>query len=545
MHEHGRKMLGRMLLLLGFSLGLASVPSWGESPAEPPGSVTDMLRKQIDALPESASALDQALREIYTQRLFEPLWTDHARQERLDAALDTLLEDGLRPSDYRVQADADSGLRSDETAAAARDVLVTRRALLALMHLQLGRVDPRQLYANWNFTRHHYTPADAARALQQALASDDYAAMIEQARPPHSVYGRLRQGLRQLREIEAAGGWPSLPPGPSLKPGMVDERVVQLRERLRIGGEGPALAEGAAPPMEPQRYDEDLEEAVRKYQTRQYLEADGAVGPATRAALDVPVAARIEQLRVNLERARWLLNRSERRFLLVDIAGYRASYFRDAERVWSGRVQVGRPFRRTPSYQAQITYVTFNPSWTIPPTILREDVLPKLAKDPGFLKRSNIRVLDSRGRPLSPDKVDLSRPGNYLLRQDAGPDNPLGKVVIRFPSRYAIYMHDTPSQSLFDKPQRAFSSGCIRVEGAMELVKLLFDDPELWTREGIDALLASGETRDVGLPQSIPIMIAYWTVDVGNEGHVGFRKDLYKRDPAVLQALDAPSSGSH
>lgn len=504
-------------------------------------ALQDAIRGQLST-PETATAtaLDRALADLYARHGFAPLWAEPARRESLATALGSLVEDGLEPGDYAPRITEESTATSPAEQARA-EVETTRRVLLAVLHLHLGRVDPTSLYASWNFTRPGFSAAAAATALEQALVEDDFAGLIEQARPPHWLYDRLRLALRRLREIEAAGGWPVLWPGESLKPGVVDDRVVQLRERLRLSGDGPP--EDAT--SDPRLYDAVLEQAVRTYQQRQYLEADGAVGRATRAALDVPVAARIEQLRVNLERARWLLDRNERRFVLVDIAGFRASYFRDAERVWTGRVQVGRPYRRTPSYQAQITYVTFNPTWTVPPTILREDILPRLVKEPDFLQRSHIRVLDRRGRELTPGAVDLSRPGSYLLRQDAGPTNPLGQVVIRFPSRYAIYMHDTPSQALFDKPQRAFSSGCIRVERALELVQLLFDDAETWNREAIDALVAVGETRDVALPQPVPILIAYWTVDVGADGSVAFRKDLYDRDIGVLQALNAPLAAPH
>lgn len=528
------RLRGAWGLLLGlWMMNVGAMPSSDEA-------LRDAIQAQFETRSvESAPAMDRAVADFYARRQFDPLWAESTRRERLAAALGGLSEDGLDPAEY-------APLITDDTLVAAPveqarlEVETTRRVLLAILHLHLGKVDPTRLYASWNFTRPGFSAEAAAAALEQALTKDDFAGLVEQSRPPHWLYGRLRLALQHLREIEAAGGWPLLAPGASLKPGMVDPRVVQLRERLRITGDGPPETST----LDPTLYDGALEEAVRAYQRRQYLEADGAVGRATRAALDVPVAARIEQLRVNLERARWLLDRNERRFVLVDIAGYRASYFRDAERVWTGRVQVGRPYRRTPSYQAQITYVTFNPTWTVPPTILREDILPRLVKEPDYLRRSNIRVLDLRGRELAPGAVDLSRPGSYLLRQDAGPTNPLGQVVIRFPSRYAIYMHDTPSQALFDKPQRAFSSGCIRVERALELTQLLFDDAELWSRDAINALVATGETRDVSLPKPLPILIAYWTVDVEADGSVAFRKDLYDRDAGVLQALDAPPQAS-
>ena len=297
-------------------------------------------------------------------------------------------------------------------------------------------------------------------------------------------------------------------------------------------------ASSAAPVNPDEVFDEHLVEAVKRFQRAQYLEDDGSVGPATRAALNVSVQSRIDQIRVNLDRARWLLHNIPPEMLLVDVAGFKITYFKASQPIWRSRVQVGMSYRTSPIFRSEVNYITLNPTWTIPPTILRKDVLPKLRKDLSYLRDNNIRVLDSNGKELDPATVDWYKPGNVTLRQDAGPHAALGKAVIRFPNSYAVYLHDTPHQKLFNKSQRAFSSGCIRVERALELVELLLAETPGWDKAAIDKALATGKTRNVTLAKRVPILLAYWTVDALGETEVAFKPDIYNRDAQVLAALN-------
>lgn len=295
----------------------------------------------------------------------------------------------------------------------------------------------------------------------------------------------------------------------------------------------------SAAPVDPNEvFDEHLVEAVKKFQREQYLEVDGAIGPATRAALNVSVQSRIDQIRVNLDRARWLLHNIPPEMLLVDVAGFKITYFKNNLPIWHSRVQVGMAYRTTPIFKSEVNYITLNPTWTVPPTILRKDVLPKVRKDVNYLREHNIRVLDSSGKELDPATVDWYRPGNVTLRQDAGDDAALGKAVIRFPNAHAVYLHDTPHQKLFNKSQRAFSSGCIRVERALELVELLLAETPSWDSAAIEKALATRKTRNVTLAKRVPILLAYWTVDAVSETQIAFKPDIYARDATVLKALN-------
>lgn len=314
---------------------------------------------------------------------------------------------------------------------------------------------------------------------------------------------------------------------------------LELGEQLGDTTSATSSAASSVPPVNPDEvFDEYLVNAVKQFQRDQYLEDDGAVGPATRAALNISAHARVEQIRVNLDRARWLLHNIPEELLLVDIAGFKVTYYRGGEEVWKSRVQVGMSYRTTPVFKSEVNYITLNPTWTVPPTILRKDILPKLRKDLSYLREHNIRVLDSNGQQLDPATIDWSRPGNVTLRQDAGDDAALGKAVIRFPNPYAVYLHDTPHQKLFNKSQRAFSSGCIRVERALELVELLLEETPGWDEAAINKTLVTGKTRNVTLAKRVPIMLAYWTVDAISESKVAFKPDIYARDAAVLSALN-------
>lgn len=308
-----------------------------------------------------------------------------------------------------------------------------------------------------------------------------------------------------------------------------------------FSSESSAQSSSAAPVNPDEVFDEYLVEAVKRFQREQYLEVDGAIGPATRAALNVSVQSRIDQIRVNLDRARWLLHNIPPEMLLVDIAGFKITYFKASQPIWRSRVQVGMAYRTSPIFKSEVNYITLNPTWTVPPTILRKDVLPKVRKDINYLREHNIRVLDASGKPLDPATIDWYKPGNITLRQDAGDDAALGKAVIRFPNSYAVYLHDTPHQKLFNKSQRAFSSGCIRVERALELVELLLAETPSWDSAAINKALATGKTRNVTLAKRVPILLAYWTVDAVSESQIAFKPDIYARDAKVLAALNKRS----
>jgi murein L,D-transpeptidase YcbB/YkuD len=315
-----------------------------------------------------------------------------------------------------------------------------------------------------------------------------------------------------------------------------------LRTRLEITKDlAPASTTVAA--ADPNLYDATLEQAVKAFQDRHGLTPDGAIGPGTRAAMNVPVEQRIDQIRINLERGRWTLHEMKGEFVLVDVAGFYVSYFRNDEPIWTSKVIVGRDERETPIFRSKITYVVFNPTWTIPPGILVKDKLPDLRRNPGALKKMNIRVLDGSGREVNPYSVNWHKYGPsrlppYQFVQDPGPNNALGLVKVMFPNPYLVYLHDSPAKSLYEQDQRTFSSGCIRVQKAFDLAELVLNDPQ-WNKQAMDAVIATKETRTVNLKQPVPVLILYWTAQPRPDGQVVFRNDVYGRDPGTLAALNS------
>jgi murein L,D-transpeptidase YcbB/YkuD len=566
---------------------LVPLAAWGEetpiatgatAPAVAMDPLSEAIRERIDhlryelehdhrdhAVRGDRIVLGDTVARYYESQQFRPQWRDPARLSQLVDAILELVNDGLDPVDYHFETL--DGYRAELRAAktlpdgeqAALEILATDAMMLGLYHLYLGKVDPEKLSSQWNFAS---KPIDVERgfeAITQALASGKIRETFERARPQHVWYQRGRERLKEYRALAAVGGWPAIPDGPTIKPGMIDPRVPVLRDRLRLTrdlpagsvarppaeppAELPARADAATAPSTAETYDAEIEAAVQRFQERHGLTADGAVGPATRLAMNVPVTARIDQIRVNLERARWVLHEIKGEFVLVDVAGFDVAYFRDDEPIWTSKVIVGRPYRETPIFRSLITYVVLNPTWTIPPGILVKDKLPILKRDPGYLKRNNIRVLDSQGREVNPYSVNWNQYGAsrlppYQLRQDPGEDNALGLVKIMFPNPYLVYLHDTPSKSLFDQDQRTFSSGCIRVQKAFELAELVLNDPARWNQQTLAAAVGTKKMQTVNLAKPVPVLILYWTAQPLPNGQVMFRNDVYGRDPPTLAALN-------
>jgi murein L,D-transpeptidase YcbB/YkuD len=266
------------------------------------------------------------------------------------------------------------------------------------------------------------------------------------------------------------------------------------------------------------------------------------VGKQTLEILNVPVEDKIDQIRINLERLRWVLHAIEGKFVIVDIAGFEVFVYKDNQVLWTSRVQVGKPYRQTPVFKSEIKYLVLNPTWTVPPGILAKDILPAVKKDPNFLKDRNIEVIDRSGKTVNQDTINWSkysaRNFPYQLRQEPGPSNALGLIKIIFPNDHLVYIHDTPSKSLFERTDRTFSSGCIRTEKPFELAEILLEDPDKWNEQSFKRVIDTRKTQTVMLPKHVPVLLFYWTVDPEPDGSVRFKRDPYKRDAEVLKGLN-------
>jgi murein L,D-transpeptidase YcbB/YkuD len=485
----------------------------------------------------------ELLMRLYESRAFKPFWERIDRRRALMNAIVGVEADGLDPRDYhlvtlvRMGASEEDPAHFDPLRRGQRDVLLTDALLRLSGHLLSGKVDPEQLNPAWNLRRGSdgRRPLEVAQAL---LGSESLEAALDSLKPTHEFYLSLKSALARHREIAAVAGWPLVPRGPTLRQGDSGERVLAIRARLAVTD----LVEGTAP--KPRVFDGELADAVRRFQKRHGLSVDGAVGGRTLAAMNVSTEDRVAQIRANLERSRWVLNDLEPEFVLVDIAGFQVLYVRNSEVIWRSRVVVGRNYRKTPIFRGELRYLVLNPSWTLPPTILAEDVLPAIQGDRHYLTTRNIRVLDAKGTEVDPAAVDWEaydgRDFPYMLRQEPGPGNALGHIKFIFPNRYHVYLHDTPSRELFEHTARAFSSGCIRVERPLELAELVLADSGRWNVESLSKAVTEGRTRNIDLERPIPVLLLYWTAAVDAEGAILFHPDIYARDAPLLRALNAP-----
>jgi len=336
---------------------------------------------------------------------------------------------------------------------------------------------------------------------------------------------RLQAALAHYEQLAAAGGWPALPPGTLPAPGERDPRVVELRARLRLGGD----FEGLPGTADAWFFDAGLQRAIGRFQARHGLPATGELDARTRAALDVPVESRVQQLRATLTRWNWLPRDLGARYLWVNAAGGNLELIDHGAPLIAMRIIAGHPSRPTPSFSDSIRQIVVNPAWSVPRTIAVEDLLPWQQEDPGFLARLRIRVIADDGREVDAARVrwralDASH-FPYRLRQDPGPRNALGRLKFVTHNPWDIFLHDTPSRRLFDLNSRTLSSGCLRLEEPEALAAMLVNDPAALT-----SALSGTATRTLELAEPVPLYVVYLTSWVTPEGVVNFRPDVYGRD---------------
>ncbi|NYZ15741.1 L,D-transpeptidase family protein [Azospirillum sp. RWY-5-1] len=551
-------------LILAFALA----PVWGAAagtlPVDPPATPTVDAAATIRVIaPDVALARRLVeerrtvagrpvdlpmLRRFYAQRGFRPLWLGDdgsvrdAGRKAL-AALQAAGLDGLAADDYHAgpiarRLDAHSlDAHSDETTPVELELLLTDGVIALATHRRAGRIAPRSVSVDFAVTPPAMDPVAIGNAV---AAAADPAAALEALAPPQGDHAGLKAALAALRAADAAGGWPRVPAprAAKLEPGMRDPAVRALRQRLAASGDMTGAASAS------DLYDATLRQGVERFQARHGLEVDGIVGTSTVATLNVPVTDRIAQVVANMERARWFPADLGERHVAVNVPDYRLQAVENGRVVQDMRVIVGTKLRRTPIFSSTITSVVLNPTWTVPVSLAREDYLPKLLKNPGYLAEKGFTVYSSwaaGAAPLDSRRINWKAVGTGIgrlkLRQDPGPENALGQMKFNIPNGFDVYLHDTPGREKFGQTVRAFSSGCVRVGDPKALAAfVLAGDPD-WPAEKRQQYLDRRETKTVTVRRPVAVHLLYKTAWVDEAGLLQFRDDVYGRDSELLEAI--------
>jgi len=506
-----------------------------------------------DNAASTAGARWQLVRQVYRDRDYRPLWIDgrkvngsardlietlcHAEREGLRAADYDLA--GLRTEMVRLRDDTSS----NPAAVAALDLRLTKGFLDYGADLLAGRLDPQAVDNGW-YIRARRAAIDST--LLSALSHNGFDDMVAPLRPRQREYKELLKALADYRELQANGGWGTIAEVSRLKRGDTGPWVGALRYRLAATGE---LPKAAGKPV----YDDDVAAAVARFQERHGIPADSSVGPATLAALNVPVEARIRQIELNLERYRWLPSDFGKRYILVNIPDYRLYAYDGGKERLTMRVIVGDEYgHATPVFADSMTYVVFRPQWDIPRRILVDEVIPKVRENIVYLAQHSYEVVDTARNEVIADPAAIDWSGldstniHFRVRQKAGAGNALGNVKFMFPNQYSIYLHDTPADHLFDRQKRTLSHGCVRVEDPVKLAGYVLDGQKGWgddeIREAMEPADSTAEIRQttVDLEHPLPVYLLYLTAFM-RDGVLHFRADPYGKDRQAMARMGQPA----
>jgi murein L,D-transpeptidase YcbB/YkuD len=509
------------------------------------GALSSGARPSFVTRDNEGKRLWKLTRDFYERRTYTLAWIDDrhptSHMDGLIEALRAADAEGLDPDMYSLSTlvarreEATRGFLLKKGFEPERvgdlELFLTYLYMKYASDLADGMSDLAHADASWHIEPEPFDPLDH---LERALANNEVSESLRSLSPEAAHYKQLRDALAEYREQAAAGGWPRVPKNLRARPGERSESVAQAARRLAASRD----LQGKVPDTGALLYDDRVGEAVKRFQRRHGLADDGIVGPAVAAAMNVPIEHRIEQIRLNLERWRWLPRELGDPHILVNIPAYSLEVWERDQVALSMRVVVGKKDTPTPIFNDRMTYIVFSPYWNVPSGIAEGETLPAVLTDPTFLERNNMEVLDASGNPVDPSTIDLDDPAQYRFRQRPGRGNSLGLVKFMFPNQFNVYLHDTPADSLFARATRSFSHGCVRVEQPQALAERLLRNRPEWTPERIADAMHAGTETTLKLEQPIPVYLGYWTA-LATPGGVQFSGDVYGIDQRQRQLLEA------
>ena len=500
------------------------------------GAIHDALNDKelgLRVLPE----VREAIVKQYQSQGFKPVWTtDGKLSPRGEAVLKQLAaasDEGLDPAQYlpTVLSSFDAPVPEGDAAAMARlDIGLTTMALKYARHASGGQFDPRRLSLYYDVV-----PAwvPAAQALKVLAWSPYPAEYLSSLHPKHDAYAALKAALAEARKETPAPAFEPIPDGKIVKAGQSDERLPAVRSRLAMLGFAEPLDNIAEDPL---TLDKELSARLKAFQKSARIKVTGALGPQTLGALNKDQRVdRTQQLIANMERLRWLPKDLGKRHVFVNQPAFSVRVMDGQSEIWRSQVIVGKPTTQTSLFHDEIETVVFNPSWGVPQSIIANEYLPKLRNDPGYLDRIGFKVVDARGKVVRSSSVDWWSYGSkvpYGVQQPPGRSNALGELKFLFPNSHDIYMHDTPNRELFDRDQRAFSHGCVRVQNPREFAAVLLG----WDAEKVDANTDSKKSQTVKLAEKVPVHLTYFTAWPDDTGKIQYFDDIYGRDRTMENA---------
>lgn len=502
------------------------------------------LRQQLEKISPAVTNKINAvtLTRFYEMRDYRPVWVQADKiLPELDIALAfiaTADQEGLDSENYALEQLLHLRKQPGTGPFLLELELRTTQALLLFARdLRRGRLEASEVDPDWHIQQQIFDPADY---LQKGIIAGNLKLSLEDLPPKSKGYQLMKQTLAKYRELVAHGiNWTSIPPTPLIRPHMSHPVIPQIRARINQAFAMHGNREYDIAASQGQEYDDELVNAIKAFQEQHGLNPDGIIGPNTRAALNKTPEQKIRQLRVNMERLRWMPRELGDRYLLVNVAGFRLTAIDSERQALEMRIIVGRDYRSTPSFNSHISHLILNPYWNVPHSIARKDLLPKQRNNPNYFASQGIRVYSShanRSEELNPYFIDWHAVGQnfpYALRQDPGEKNALGTIKFMFSNPFSIYLHDTPSKQLFQKDVRMFSSGCIRLEKPLQLAGFVLDDPGAVT--DLVAKIKSGKTITINLTKRLPIYLIYLTTWVDDQSNIYFSSDIYGRDKRVLE----------